>query len=585
MSYSLGNSIMVSTPNSFGGLPIDNRMNCRLNENNNDHMMMNGNDKIQEIWNQHIFKPEKVEQALNQNNIKVSSWINENISEHQEDLVQEKIIEVQEIEDEPSVGRVEESAKEEQNGSPSHHARRPMNAFLIFCKKHRPIVRERFPNLENRGVTKILGEWWSLLEEGDKTPFTNLANEYKDAFLTANPDFKWYKLPAPPLRTLTVRPPQIFTKLPSPQSSPSHANLQNFNEFNPGKLADESQLGSLTTLMNNNFSSAITKLTDCCENRKTPSESPMFELGENNNKLELCDTSLQSPVNLIKAAVLPPKPIKKRIFQQFSESNTKEVSRNIVVTEDNENSNSPQSEHQKKQENMTNQDIVNKVVDKMLIDDAADFNKSDLERENTRKSGRQCKGKRYEKFMVEGKLLGNKKEPKLTQHKISDTSNPEKPMSERKPEIVTPNLENTIRRLAERTKLSVIQNEENEVLHLSTKDDKEERCGSETSEPCSGSNFNLDLKIGNLPCLSYEAFVQRKRESKKKKLRKVSSENLRNGEKRVKKAEPLVGSKKRKNKHSITHLEKKQKTDFISDLAGLATLAEVAANTQKINET
>lgn len=36
------------------------------------------------------------------------------------------------------------------NDTPDHHARRPMNAFLIFCKRHRGIVRERFPNLENR---------------------------------------------------------------------------------------------------------------------------------------------------------------------------------------------------------------------------------------------------------------------------------------------------------------------------------------------------------------------------------------------------------------------------------------------------
>lgn len=33
---------------------------------------------------------------------------------------------------------------------PDHHARRPMNAFLIFCKRHRTIVREKYPNLENR---------------------------------------------------------------------------------------------------------------------------------------------------------------------------------------------------------------------------------------------------------------------------------------------------------------------------------------------------------------------------------------------------------------------------------------------------
>lgn len=34
--------------------------------------------------------------------------------------------------------------------APDHHARRPMNAFLIFCKRHRATVRERYPNLENR---------------------------------------------------------------------------------------------------------------------------------------------------------------------------------------------------------------------------------------------------------------------------------------------------------------------------------------------------------------------------------------------------------------------------------------------------
>lgn len=39
---------------------------------------------------------------------------------------------------------------DEEKPMPDHHARRPMNAFLIFCKRHRAIVRERYPNLENR---------------------------------------------------------------------------------------------------------------------------------------------------------------------------------------------------------------------------------------------------------------------------------------------------------------------------------------------------------------------------------------------------------------------------------------------------
>lgn len=39
---------------------------------------------------------------------------------------------------------------DDEKTTPDHHARRPMNAFLIFCKRHRAIVREKYPNLENR---------------------------------------------------------------------------------------------------------------------------------------------------------------------------------------------------------------------------------------------------------------------------------------------------------------------------------------------------------------------------------------------------------------------------------------------------
>lgn len=39
---------------------------------------------------------------------------------------------------------------DDDNKKPEHHVRRPMNAFLIFCKRHRALVREKYPNLENR---------------------------------------------------------------------------------------------------------------------------------------------------------------------------------------------------------------------------------------------------------------------------------------------------------------------------------------------------------------------------------------------------------------------------------------------------
>ncbi|XP_037823318.1 putative uncharacterized protein DDB_G0282133 [Lucilia sericata] len=155
----------------------------------------------------------------------------------------------------------EESAAVADCAKPDHHARRPMNAFLIFCKRHRAIVKERYKNLENRAITKILGDWWASLDANDKKCFTNLAQQNKDAFFSANPNFKWYKLPAPPLRTLTTRPTNAFGQEyqeDNNEAANNNAleiisnNTRSCNSSNHGnyfKLADEAQMGDLSQLM------------------------------------------------------------------------------------------------------------------------------------------------------------------------------------------------------------------------------------------------------------------------------------------------------------------------------------------------
>ncbi|XP_055846230.1 uncharacterized protein LOC129912129 [Episyrphus balteatus] len=142
---------------------------------------------------------------------------------------------------------------------PDHHARRPMNAFLIFCKRHRAIVKEKYKNYENRSITKILGEWWASLDTNAKKCYVNLAKQNKDAFFSANPNFKWYKLPAPSLRTLQTRPGNIEREVyqceiansnmshnPIPPCDISKAKTKKVSYF---KLADEAQMGGLNNLI------------------------------------------------------------------------------------------------------------------------------------------------------------------------------------------------------------------------------------------------------------------------------------------------------------------------------------------------
>ncbi|XP_067638832.1 putative uncharacterized protein DDB_G0282133 isoform X2 [Eurosta solidaginis] len=144
--------------------------------------------------------------------------------------------------------------------TPDHHARRPMNAFLIFCKRHRAIVKERYKSLENRAITKILGDWWASLDANDKKCFTSLAQQNKDAFFNANPNFKWYKLPAPPLRALNTRPgntdrildqdDEIKSTLVAEDSGTMLQKFPNDKNNHLFKLADEAQMGELSTLIN-----------------------------------------------------------------------------------------------------------------------------------------------------------------------------------------------------------------------------------------------------------------------------------------------------------------------------------------------
>ncbi|CAL8365777.1 unnamed protein product [Arctogadus glacialis] len=71
------------------------------------------------------------------------------------------------------------------------HIRRPMNAFMIFSKRHRALVHQRHPNQDNRTVSKILGEWWYALGPVEKQQYHDLAFQVKEAHFKAHPDWKW----------------------------------------------------------------------------------------------------------------------------------------------------------------------------------------------------------------------------------------------------------------------------------------------------------------------------------------------------------------------------------------------------------
>uniref|UniRef100_A0A3Q3RJ88 HMG box transcription factor BBX n=1 Tax=Mastacembelus armatus TaxID=205130 RepID=A0A3Q3RJ88_9TELE len=114
--------------------------------------------------------------------------------------------EEEEEEDEEELEKVSVFDEEVEEDSNEQRARRPMNAFLLFCKRHRSLVRQEHPRLDNRGATKILADWWAVLEPKEKQKYTDMAKEYKDAFMKANPGYKWCPTTSKPVKSPSCQP-------------------------------------------------------------------------------------------------------------------------------------------------------------------------------------------------------------------------------------------------------------------------------------------------------------------------------------------------------------------------------------------
>ncbi|KAM6213099.1 HMG box transcription factor BBX isoform 4-T5 [Sarcoramphus papa] len=151
---------------------------------------------------------------------------------------------------------LEQDADEtEDDESSEQRARRPMNAFLLFCKRHRSLVRKEHPRLDNRGATKILADWWAVLDPKEKQKYTDMAKEYKDAFMKANPGYKWCPTTNKPVKTQTSTvtnrkklwafASESAKDLPSPRKATKSEEMPQLN-FG---MADPTQMGGLSMLL------------------------------------------------------------------------------------------------------------------------------------------------------------------------------------------------------------------------------------------------------------------------------------------------------------------------------------------------
>ncbi|XP_073471065.1 HMG box transcription factor BBX isoform X1 [Aquarana catesbeiana] len=176
-------------------------------------------------------------------------------SEEDEDDDEEEEEDIDKVQLLDADGLEHEGDEAEDSESPEQRARRPMNAFLLFCKRHRSLVRQEHPRLDNRGATKILADWWAYLDPNEKQKYTDMAKEYKDAFMKAHPGYKWCPTTNKPIKaqspTVTTRkklwafPPDSIKEIPSVKKESKEEEMPQLN-FG---IADPTQMGGLSMLL------------------------------------------------------------------------------------------------------------------------------------------------------------------------------------------------------------------------------------------------------------------------------------------------------------------------------------------------
>uniref|UniRef100_A0A0C9QZ98 Bbx_1 protein n=1 Tax=Fopius arisanus TaxID=64838 RepID=A0A0C9QZ98_9HYME len=379
--------------------------------------------------------------------------------------------------------------EDRESGEPAHHARRPMNAFLIFCKRHRTSVRTHFPNLENRAVTRVLGEWWATLHPDQKQSYISLAQEYKDAFLHANPDFKWYKLPAPPLRTLTTRPTNKKQEIGGFEST-SETSVSNYessssdvgkNAIQPGKLADESQIGGLSSLF-------TPQKTHHANNQSTIDMEIAEDLSADNHSV--------------------PKPPKKRYTELPIDLDQKRDCKVDLFSDCGDSTESNNNEEHRLDEE------VNK-------NESTFIDESDGGRvEGNYRGERSCKGVRYQKFLAEQQRTY----APMTHGKRKRFGGGEKLVKERRNSISSNVSEKTDSLSSEggnstRSDLEHLVDSAEGRVEASKPEDTEtegaepdqEYVAWNTRKRFKAEDFNLEKKIEALPSLSLEEFQEKKK--------------------------------------------------------------------------
>lgn len=72
---------------------------------------------------------------------------------------------------------------------------RPMNSFMVFAQETRKALRERYPQTDNKEISKMLGQKWKSLTAAQKEEYAKQAHALAEQHKKDHPDWKFVRAP------------------------------------------------------------------------------------------------------------------------------------------------------------------------------------------------------------------------------------------------------------------------------------------------------------------------------------------------------------------------------------------------------
>ena len=69
------------------------------------------------------------------------------------------------------------------------YIKRPINSFMIYARKHRPLIAFKNKNLTNSRISELLGLSWNNLNDSEKKVYTGLAELEKQYHKNKYPNY------------------------------------------------------------------------------------------------------------------------------------------------------------------------------------------------------------------------------------------------------------------------------------------------------------------------------------------------------------------------------------------------------------